>query len=70
MGDWQIFLKPAATFSLIKSYQMSLISAGSISMDSTFNSSFRTEIMTKIISFRVNNGNEVKVVPVGCQSDR
>jgi hypothetical protein len=37
MGDGRIFLKTRATFPLIKLYGMSLILAGSISLDSTFN---------------------------------
>jgi hypothetical protein len=36
MGVRRIFLKPSAPLSLIKTYRMSLISAGSISLDSTF----------------------------------
>ncbi len=37
MGDGRIFpKKPAVTLPLIKTYQMSLISTGSISLDSTF----------------------------------
>ncbi len=37
MGDGQIFIKkPAATFPLINSYRMSLLSAGSILLDSIF----------------------------------
>jgi hypothetical protein len=36
MGDGRIFLKTPATLPLIKIYQMSLILAGSISLDSTF----------------------------------
>ncbi len=40
MGDRRIFLKkPAATLPLIKIYRMSLISTGSISLDSTFKES-------------------------------
>jgi hypothetical protein len=37
MGGGQIFLKPSAPLSLMKTYRMSLILAGSISLDSTFN---------------------------------
>ncbi len=33
----RFFLKPSATLSLMTAYRMSLISAGSISLDSTFN---------------------------------
>ena len=40
MGDGRILLKPRRDDSLKKSYRMSLISAGSISLDSTFNQSF------------------------------
>ncbi len=36
IGDGRIFLKPAATFPFINLYWMSLLSAGSISLDSTF----------------------------------
>ncbi len=36
MGGGRIFLKPSAPLSLMKTYRMSLISAGSISLDSTF----------------------------------
>ncbi len=36
MGAGGFFLKPAATFPLIKFYGMSLLSAWSISLDSTF----------------------------------
>ena len=36
MGDGQILLKPLRDVPLIKIYRMSLISAGSISLDSTF----------------------------------
>jgi hypothetical protein len=36
MGDRQIFLKTSSPLSLMTTYQMSLISAGSISLDSTF----------------------------------
>jgi hypothetical protein len=35
-GTGGFFLKPAATLPLIKIYRMSLISTGSISLDSTF----------------------------------
>jgi hypothetical protein len=35
-GTGKFFKKPAVTFPLINSYRMSLISAGSISLDSTF----------------------------------
>ncbi len=37
MGDGRILLNPDATIPLKKSHRMSLISAGSISLDSTFN---------------------------------
>jgi hypothetical protein len=37
MGDGRIFLKASATLPLMKIYGMSLIWAGSISLDSTFN---------------------------------
>ena len=37
MGDGRICLKTGRDASLIKIYRMSLISAGSISLDSTFN---------------------------------
>ncbi len=36
MGDGRIFLKTSAPFSLMTTYRMSLISAWSISLDSTF----------------------------------
>jgi hypothetical protein len=36
-GEGRFFLKASATLPLIKIYRMSLISAGSISLDSTFN---------------------------------
>ncbi len=36
MGDRRIFLKPSTPLSLMTIYRMSLISAGSISLDSTF----------------------------------
>jgi hypothetical protein len=36
MGDGWIFLKISVPLSLINTYQMNLISAGSISLDSTF----------------------------------
>ncbi len=36
MGDKGIFLKTSAPFSVMTTYRMSLISAGSISLDSTF----------------------------------
>ncbi len=39
MGDGQILLKPRRDDSFKKSYRMSLISAGSISLDSTFKGS-------------------------------
>jgi hypothetical protein len=38
MGGGRIFLKTFRPLSLIKTYRMSIISAGSISLDSTFNS--------------------------------
>jgi hypothetical protein len=37
MGDGQIFLKTRRDASFIKIYRMSLLSAGSISLDRTFN---------------------------------
>jgi hypothetical protein len=40
MGDGLIFLKTPAPLSLIKTFRMNLISAGSISLDSTFKISF------------------------------
>ncbi len=40
MGDGRISLRPRATIPLKKSYRMSLLSAGSISLDSTFNDIF------------------------------
>ncbi len=38
MGDGRIFLKFSVPLSLVNTYKMNLISAGSISLDSTFNS--------------------------------
>jgi hypothetical protein len=40
MGVGGFFLKPSEPLSLIKTYRMSLISAGSISVDNTFKSFF------------------------------
>ncbi len=40
MGDGGFFIKPAATFPLRKAYRMSLLSAWSISLDSTFKCKF------------------------------
>ncbi len=40
-GDGRIFLKTFAPLSLMTTYRMSLISAGSISLDSTFKSQMR-----------------------------
>ncbi len=40
MGGGAFFLKPSAPLSLMTTYRMSLISAGSISLDSTFNLDF------------------------------
>ncbi len=58
MGDWQIFKKPAATLPLIKIYQMSLISTGSISLDNTFK--FRVLIFTgyDIIPENIDNAKK------------
>ncbi len=36
MGDWRIFLQIYAPLSLTKAFQIYLISAGSISLDSNF----------------------------------
>jgi hypothetical protein len=43
MGDGRIFLKTRRTLPLIKIYRMSLISTGSISVDSTFNDGLSNE---------------------------
>ncbi len=40
MGDGRILLKPRRDDSFKKAYRMSLLSAGSISLDSTFNVGF------------------------------
>ena len=45
MGDGRILLKTHATIPLKKSYRMSLISAGSISLDSTFKSADFTKLL-------------------------
>ena len=48
MGDGQILLKPRhTTIPLIKSYRMSLISAASISLDSTFKSIYSNYIVNR-----------------------
>ncbi len=39
MGDWQIFLQISAPHSLMTTFWINLISGGSISLDSNFNSS-------------------------------
>ncbi len=44
MGDGRIFLKNPVTFPSLKSYRMSLLSAGSISLDSTFKEKLRKNV--------------------------
>jgi hypothetical protein len=52
MGDGRIFLKASATLPLIKIYRMSLFSAGSISLDSTFKEYIYSTCYTKRIKTR------------------
>jgi hypothetical protein len=53
MGDGRILLNPDTTIPLIKIYRMSLISAGSISLDSTFKWLFSREDPLPIATYEV-----------------
>jgi hypothetical protein len=49
MGDGRIFLKTSAPLSLIRAFQMRLILAGSISLDSTFKWALASSLYTNTV---------------------